>query len=285
MRKKVGGGSGGWQSNSVSDDFCSKRFPKSEFRLPNFYSIIRSFNHSKLRTRSYEKEIMDEFALGGEAMAQTLRELRFINRWLGGNAVTLQGLNLLLGGNGEPAVNGTSLEIADLGCGGGDMLVLMARWARRRRLAVRFTGVDANDYTINYARQHTASFPEIAYLYANVFSPEFQSQRYDVVTCTLFCHHFTDDELIALFRSLKQQVRVGFVINDLHRHWFAYHSIKWLTRWFSKSYLVRNDAKLSVRRSFRRADWQRILQAAGIGRYEIVWRWAFRWRIVVNSEL
>ncbi|MCU0353935.1 MAG: SAM-dependent methyltransferase, partial [Cytophagales bacterium] len=114
-----------------------------------------------MRTRSYEKEIMDEFGLGGEAMAQTLRELRFINRWLGGNAVTLQGLDLLLP---KAGANGTALEIADLGCGGGDMLVLMARWARQRRLAVRFTGVDANDYTINYARQHTASFPEIAYL-------------------------------------------------------------------------------------------------------------------------
>lgn len=236
-----------------------------------------------MKTRSYEKEIMDEFSLGGEAMAQTLRELRFINHWLGGNAVTLQGLDILNNtiSNSETRPPQSEIKIADLGCGGGDMLVLMARWARRRNLKARFIGVDANDYIIGYAQQHTADFPEIAYQNLNVFSPAFAQQSYDIVTCTLFCHHFTDEELITLFRNLKQHVRVGIVINDLHRHWFAYHSIKWLTHWFSKSYLVKNDAKLSVRRSFRKTDWARILREAGIDNYRLAWRWAFRWRLVI----
>ncbi len=229
-----------------------------------------------MKTRSYEKEIMDEFSLGGEAMAQTLRELRFINHWLGGNAVTLQGLDIL-----KDTISKPDIEIADMGCGGGDMLVLMARWARKKQLAAQFFGIDANDYIIGYAQEHTTGFPEIRYQNLNVFSPEFQSQEYDIVTCTLFCHHFTDDELIELFRNLRQQVRVGIVVNDLHRHWLAYHSIKWLTRWFSKSYLVRNDAKLSVKRSFLRSDWERILKEAGIEKYQLVWRWAFRWRLVI----
>lgn len=211
-----------------------------------------------MKTRSYEKEIMDEFSLGGEAMTQTLRELRFINHWLGGNAVTLQGLDIL-----KDTIPRSELTVADLGCGGGDMMMLMAAWARKRNLSARFWGIDANDYIISYAQNHTADFPEIGYYNLNVFSPEFTQQQYDIVTCTLFCHHFTDDELIELFRNLKQQIRVGIVINDLHRHWFAYHSIKWLTRWFSKSYLVRNDAKLSVKRSFRKADWERILEKQG----------------------
>jgi len=226
---------------------------------------------------------MDEFTLGGEAMAQTLRELRFINKWLGGNAVTMQGLDILKDTIAEAKnqPSGDTITIADMGCGGGDMLILMAEWARKRQLSVRFTGVDANDYIIGYAQEHTAHFPEIAYSNANVFSPDFQQQPFDIVTCTLFCHHFTDEELIILFRSLKDQVRVGIVVNDLHRHWLAYHSIKWLTRWFSRSYLVKNDAKLSVQRSFRRADWERILHKAGIEKYQIVWRWAFRWRLVI----
>ncbi len=250
-----------------------------------------------MKTRSYEKEIMDEFSLGGEAMAQTLRELRFINQWLGGNAVTMQGLDILnlprrpvrpAGGqageaisSSEPRSGKSGLTIADLGCGGGDMLILMAEWARKRGIVANFTGIDANDYIIDYARQHTADFPEIDYRNLNVFSPEFGQQPYDIATCTLFCHHFTDDELIELFRNLKQHVRLGIVVNDLHRHWFAYHSIKWLTKWFSKSYLVKNDAKLSVQRSFRKSDWQRILSKAGIKNYQIGWRWAFRWRLVI----
>ena len=221
---------------------------------------------------------MDEFGLGGEAMSQTLRELKFINHWLGGNAVTTNGLELL---NAERKTPNAQLSIADLGCGGGDMLMLTADWARKKKLPAQLFGVDANEFITQYAQQHSANYPEISYQNLNVFSPEFQSQTYDIVTCTLFCHHFTDDELVELFRNLHRQVRVGIVINDLHRHWLAYHLIKWLTRWFSKSYLVVNDAKLSVRRGFRRPDWENIFRQAGIEKVRIRWRWAFRWQVVV----
>lgn len=223
---------------------------------------------------------MDEFELGGEAMSQTLRELKFINHWLGGNAVTISGLETLVSAAGT---QNPPLTIADLGCGGGDMLMLTADWARKKHLEAKLFGVDANDFITQYAQRHSTDYPEISYLNLNVFSPEFRSQTYDIVTCTLFCHHFTDEELVELFRGLHRQVRVGIVINDLHRHWLAYHLIKWLTRWFSKSYLVKNDAKLSVRRSFRRRDWENIFQQAGIGNLRIRWRWAFRWQVIVSK--
>jgi hypothetical protein len=97
----------------------------------------------------------------------------------------------------------------------------------------------------------------------------------------LFTHHFTDEELVQLFQGLKQKVRLAIVINDLHRHPLAYYSIKWLTGWFSKSPMVKNDAALSVLRSFRRNDWESIFQQAGLTEYSIRWRWAFRWQICV----
>jgi hypothetical protein len=77
--------------------------------------------------------------------------------------------------------------------------------------------------------------------------------------------------------------RLGFFINDLHRHPLAYHSIRLLTRTFSKSYLVKNDAPLSVRRGFRRGEWQRLLHDAGITGYTCSWRWAFRWLITAPN--
>jgi hypothetical protein len=71
------------------------------------------------------------------------------------------------------------------------------------------------------------------------------------------------------------------VINDLHRHPLAYFSIKWLTRWFSKSPMVQHDAALSVLRSFKRRDWNSIFAQAGLDQVTIHWRWAFRWQICV----
>lgn len=232
--------------------------------------------------RSTQAEIMDELTLGGEDMAQTLRELRFINHWLGGNQVTLQGLNRLLRTAG-PADANRPLRIADLGCGGGDMLELMAGWARKKGVNAQFTGVDANAYIIDYAKANTARFLEIGYACENIFSPQFAGQTYDIVTCTLFCHHFRNEELVQLFRQLKAQTRLGLVINDLHRHWLAYHSISWLTRWFSKSYLVKNDAKLSVWRAFRRNELAAILAEAGWKDVSIRWAWAFRWQVVARQ--
>jgi 2-polyprenyl-3-methyl-5-hydroxy-6-metoxy-1,4-benzoquinol methylase len=227
--------------------------------------------------RSYQAEIMDDFSIGGEAIRITIEELNFINKWLGGDNVTRSGIEKLL----HKIPKSQEVTLADLGCGSGETLRKIRKWMQTDDRHAQLTGIDANPHIIDYAHRHTPQFENITFENLNVFSPEFASQPYDIITCVLFCHHFTDDELIALFKSLRQQARLGIVINDLHRHRFAYHSISWLTRLFSKSYLVRNDARLSVLRSFRRKDLENIFRQAGIENYQISWHWAFRWRIVI----
>ncbi len=236
------------------------------------------FFSKKFARRSTQSELIDELTLSGDDLRRNLEELAFINHWLGGNAVTLSGLDKVIRLN-QPLQK--PLRVADLGCGGGDMLVLMAKWASRKKVNATFTGVDANAFIVDYARQHTADEPRITYLLQNIFSEEFRQQTFDVVTCTLFCHHFDDQSLVNLLHQLRQQTRVAVVLNDLHRHWLAYYSIAWLTRWFSRSYLVKNDAKLSVWRAFRRRELANLLTAAGFTDFQIRWRWAFRWEVVI----
>jgi 2-polyprenyl-3-methyl-5-hydroxy-6-metoxy-1,4-benzoquinol methylase len=228
--------------------------------------------------RSTQKEIMDDLAFGGTEMDQALHELEFINQWLGGNQLTTNGLQQIVKKN--PVMNG-ALTIADLGCGSGDMLRMVARWGRKLQVPLQLTGIDANAYILDVASQKSKAYPEIAYEQLNIFSEEFKNIQWDVIMATLFTHHFNDKELISLLTGLKKQARKAILINDLHRHPLAYHSIAWLTALFSKSYMVKNDAKLSVLRSFSRADWQRILQAAGITNYSIKWCWAFRWKVII----
>jgi hypothetical protein len=134
---------------------------------------------------------------------------------------------------------------------------------------------------LDYAQRKSQGQPEISYRQFDIFSPEFAAQPYDVLTASLFCHHFTDAELVALLRRWQQQAQVAVIINDLHRHPLAYHSIRLLTRWLGGSRLVQHDAPLSVARAFSRADWQRLLAQAGITRYTLRWCWAFRWQVVV----
>lgn len=224
--------------------------------------------------RSTEKEQMDDLNCSGEELAQTLRELKTINKLLGGNYVTTNGIEKIFKSYPQ-----NSYTIADIGCGGGDMIRVMDSWARSHEYQVDFIGIDANRNIIELAAVRLADLPKVILKVQNVFEPEFSEEQVDVTTCTLFTHHFTDHELVGLLSTLKSKSRLGLVINDLHRHPFAYYSIKWLTKLFSKSPMVQNDAAVSVARSFSRADWERILATAGIAKYQISWHWAFRWQV------
>ncbi|MCC9138763.1 methyltransferase domain-containing protein [Pontibacter silvestris] len=232
-----------------------------------------------LEQRSNEPELMDDLTLSNEDMRKTLDELEIINNWLGGHKVVLDALDKLVASGKLPS----PFRIADIGCGGGDMLRNIAKWARRKGIAMQLTGVDANAYIVQYANEQCKNYAEVQVEQHDVFSDQFAQQKYDVMICSLFCHHFTDDQLVQMFRQLYAQSNVAVIINDLHRHWFAYHSIKNITALFSKSSLVRNDAALSVWRAFKREELQQLVHKANISNYSLRWMWAFRWQLILHK--
>lgn len=227
-------------------------------------------------SRSNEEEIMDDLNSSGEVIDQTLYELDEINRKLGGNHVTIDGIKRLLLKN--PPIR--KITIADIGCGGGDILIEIAKWANERKLDVDLIGIDANPNIVNFARKNASNFPQISFEVLNIFSPDFRSQSYDIIISSLFTHHFKDDDLISLFESLKKQAKVGVIINDLHRHWLAYYSIKLIVNVLSKSPMVQHDGPVSVLRAFKKKELVNILRKAGIYQYSIRWMWAFRYQII-----
>ena len=106
-----------------------------------------------------------------------------------------------------------------------------------------------------------------------------------IIFSSLFCHHFSKEDLAEQLQWCRSHAPCGFFINDLHRHPVAYYSIKWLTSLFSHSYLVRNDAPLSVLRGFHKNEWEELLDLAGISGSEINWKWAFRWLVIAAPEM
>ena len=111
----------------------------------------------------------------------------------------------------------------------------------------------------------------------------FGEDKPDIIFSSLFCHHFTEAELTAMLPWMKKNATLGFFINDLHRHTLAYYSIKWISSLFSKSYLVKNDAPLSVARGFTKNEWEQIFKMAGITHFSIYWKWAFRHLIIYKN--
>jgi 2-polyprenyl-3-methyl-5-hydroxy-6-metoxy-1,4-benzoquinol methylase len=228
-------------------------------------------------TRSLGVEIMDDLDCSGEVVDQTLRELDFINQWLGGNAVTIDAVKSCW----KKIPGDQSISIADLGCGSGEMLRILARLAKKEDRQVVLTGFDANPHIVAYALNQSAGVKNISFSATDVFSKDFQQQQFDFVLATLFTHHFTEEELVILLQKLKQQTTTAIIINDIHRHSLAYYSIKFLTQLFSKSAMVKFDAPLSVLRAFRKSELEEILRKGGLTNYTLTWKWAFRWRLII----
>jgi ubiquinone/menaquinone biosynthesis C-methylase UbiE len=226
--------------------------------------------------RSTSLEIMDEPDIPREDIRMALREIEAINIRLGGYEVVTEALDKLYDPN-------QVLSILDVGCGSGDMLRKISDWAKKRRVQVQLRGVDLNADTIAFAQERSVSYKNISYKTLDVFDESLMNEQVDIATASLFCHHFEQESLVQVLGRMYALAGKAVVINDLHRHWFAYYAIGMLTRLFAKSRLVRYDAKLSVARAFTRKDWEETLKKAGIDNYTLRWRWAWRWQLIIRK--
>lgn len=235
---------------------------------------------TRFSSRSNELEIMDDLSCSGEVVHQTLKELDSINQWLGGNKITLRGIQSLLS-NCKP---NATITIADIGCGSGDMLKRIHEALTKKGIQPILSGYDANPNIIEFAAGNSKGYEGLTFKTENIFNESFKNEKFDIVSATLFLHHFTNEELIGILSSLRKQVRVGVIINDLHRHPLAYYSIRLLTLLFSRSAMVKYDGPLSVLRGFTRSEWVEILDKAEIKSYSLRWKWAFRWQLIIPAS-
>ena len=226
--------------------------------------------------RSLEEEMMDDFSLGHEVIDPIMDELEVVNKLLGGYNVFFNAFHKIGIKDG--------MIISDWGCGGGDSLRIIAKWARKRNIKLQLIGVDATASAIQYARDKSGNFPEISYILADVMSEELISNQFNIVISSLFTHHFSDENWVRLVQKMSDCAADYVVINDLHRHWFAFHSIGALTSVFSKSEMVKHDSKLSVLRSFKRTELDQLLKKGEFNNFSIKWMWAFRWQICIQTK-
>jgi 2-polyprenyl-3-methyl-5-hydroxy-6-metoxy-1,4-benzoquinol methylase len=231
-----------------------------------------------MKRRSYEKELLDKDNIPFNDILVTMQELNVVNSFLGGHTITCRGVAFFL----KKAQVDRPLVIAEIGSGGGDNLTTIHTFLGRLSRPVTLMGIDIKQECIEYAQTHAAK--DINWICSDYRTVKWPTGKPDIIFSSLFCHHFTDEEMEEQLKWLKENSRLGFFINDLHRHPVAYYSIKILTQLFSKSHLVKNDGPLSVRRSFKRKDWVKLLLAAGITNYTIKWQWAFRFLICVTNE-
>jgi 2-polyprenyl-3-methyl-5-hydroxy-6-metoxy-1,4-benzoquinol methylase len=229
--------------------------------------------------RSYEKELLDRNDIPFEDIKRNMQELEAINSRLGGHRITLNGLKSIYKKSSQKIVS-----VCEVGCGGGDNLKVIDKWCNENDISAQFIGIDINKDCINYATENCKHITGINFITSDYRLVSLNNKKPDIIFSSLFCHHLNDEEFMNMLEWSRDNSRLGFFINDLHRNFLAYYSIKLLTTLFSKSYLVKNDAPLSVRRGFTKKELKFLLDKAGIKHYTIIWKWAFRWLVIVKNE-
>ena len=228
------------------------------------------------KTRTDKEELMDDFSIGGDLLRDTLDKLENINRWLGGNLMTVKALKKVLKNHPKEQ----ELTIADIGCGHGDILRDVAKFGRKNGYKMKLIGMDANPTAIAYADELSTEFPELSFKTEDIFSEAFKNRKFDVVLATLFLHHFKEAQLTSFLGNTLKQTKIGIVVNDLHRHKLAYYLFMLLSV-FIKNNMIIEDGLTSVLRGFKRNELAHISKKLKV-KPQISWKWAFRFQWILK---
>jgi 2-polyprenyl-3-methyl-5-hydroxy-6-metoxy-1,4-benzoquinol methylase len=224
------------------------------------------------KQRSNKKELLDAENIPEKDLFVNLKELHIINKYLGGYQISKKALKTILNKN-------KTYSILDIGSGGGDTLKEIYKWGKVNKYNLSLFGLDLKQSCIKYSENNNP-INEIQFICDDYLNINTHLKEVNIIHACLFCHHLSEKEIIDLiqFAELNNSI---LVINDLERNPFAYYSIKFITQLFSNSYLVKNDAPLSVLRGFKRKEWNSILEKSGNKSYSLKYKWAFRYELII----
>ncbi len=198
---------------------------------------------------------MDDPSLDPAVYAAVIGDLARVNRLLMVSRPMIAFIRRTLKGR-------KSFRLLDVGFGQGGMLRAVARWARREGVRAELAGVDLNPRSLPAAGAATP--PDLGIDYRTGDYADTEGEGWDYVISSSVTHHMTDDQLHAFLRFMEKEARIGWYVNDIHRHILAYWGFPPLARIMGWHRMVREDGCLSIRRGFRAGEWRRLISDSGI---------------------
>ena len=238
------------------------------------------YNHpsmfSKFRRRSLKLEHLDLGDYTAEEYEGCLAELQQVNRWLG-DARALR--TTLLRTIRESQLK--TFSVIDVGAGSGELLRTIAEWATRNNREAQLAGVELNTRSARAIAAQSAMF-SIKAVRANAFALPFSDSQFDYAICSLFLHHFKNEQAVKILQELNRVARREVVVIDLHRHPVAYFFYTTIGRLVFHNRLIREDGALSILRGFKPAELNDLAELSGLKHVKVLRR--FPYRLVLTAK-
>lgn len=227
--------------------------------------------------RSRELEHLDKGDYTAEEYEGCLVELRRINRFAGDTGALRRSLLREIEESGVK-----SFSVLDVGAGSGELLRVVARWARREGKRASLIGLELNARSAVSILEESGGLHEIGAVRGDAMNLPFDDDAFDYAICSLFTHHFRDPEVVVVLKELSRVARRRVFVIDLHRHPLAFYLYTTLGRLFLYNRLIREDGALSILRSFRPLELHGLAREACLVDARV--RRSFPFRLVLSAS-
>ena len=193
-------------------------------------------------------------------LAANLRDLRRVNRWLGGVRLSADAIDALGAHRG-------GLTLLDVGTGGADIPLALLERAGKRGRGLTVVGLDSRPEILAAATLSEPGLVTVDGLELHVGdgrSLPYPDRSFDVAHASLVTHHLSPEAVVVLLREMARVSRLGVVINDLDRGWLGFVGAWLLGHLLTANRYTRHDAPLSVRRAYRATEMTAMLLVAGL---------------------
>jgi 2-polyprenyl-3-methyl-5-hydroxy-6-metoxy-1,4-benzoquinol methylase len=227
---------------------------------------------SSLKQRQRRPEIMDDPALEAARHVHALAGLARIN-WISGSDRILWRPLLAMTRNNP----GRIVRVLDIATGAGDVPIGLWRRGRGAGLNLEVSGGDISPTALAVANQNArAAGADVKFFKLDVQNDGIPA-GFDVLTCSLFLHHLSEEQAVALLGQMQQAAGRMVLINDLRRCRLGFVMAWTASRILTTSAVVRVDAPRSALAAFTLAEIRALADQAGMASAAISRHWPCRY--------
>src|ERR1051326_3539003 len=230
----------------------------------------------RFKQRSHRLEYIDTGNYTAEEYEACIGELQLVNRWMG----DAHSLKTTLFREIE-AQSLQTFSVLDVGAGSGELLRVTAVWARETKRQLRAVGLELNERSAESINEESERFEEISGVRGDALSLPFPDSQFDYVICSLFTHHFVDDQVVQILSEMSRVARRRIFVIDLHRHPIAYLLYTTLGKLVLHNRLLRHDGALAILRSFKSDELHVLAQRAGLR--DVLIERRFPYRLILSA--